>query len=88
MKTIYSNQKMIRRMQRENKLEELGKAFSKAIPFIIGTLAGIAIIAGMLHYSSRIIQPYVDKAAAQIEQKADYENRLDKFIYDSGAQRR
>jgi len=87
MKTIYSNQDGIRKMQRDIKKENLGRALSKAKPYIAGTLAGlvllgagIAVSKGMEFYFSKTIKPYVIEAESQIEKKAYDESRLNSFL--------
>jgi len=88
MKTDYADKKFLRRMQRENKLEELSKSVQKAVPYVLGAVAGVGLIYGLTFLSSKTIKPYTDKAAYQIEQKASYEKKPDSFVYNSGAKRR
>jgi len=83
MEKYYSNKKMIKRMQRANKLEELGESASKAMPIIAAALVGIVMIAGGAYYYTNYTKPEIDKAMYKLEQKLDHEEKFNKFISDS-----
>lgn len=59
----------------------------KENPVIYGAIAGgilaIGITAGFTYNASKNIKPYTDKAAYQIEQKANDEKRMNDFLYNS-----
>ena len=83
MESDYSNQKkMIAKMQRENKLEKLSGFFKKpeVMATIVGTLSAIAVVTAISYYSSKTIKPEVYQATTQIEERLDYEQKVDDFL--------